>query len=438
VPLSAARNRFLVLVLFVFGAIFGAGGVATASPVGAHRLSSASHRTHIKRRHPAKRHRAHQSRPKRRPTVKKTNSATGAKPAIASKPIVPATPILPAPAPPTSLGPPLAAPTLLAPPLPAPTLPGTSPALPTSPGVPPSAPRPFFSPSSLWNQLLAPDAPLDPSSVGIVSELGTYVARTSPWIDATHDGVTIVTVPADQPTVVVKLDHVFDTALTAAWSAVPLPPSALPSSGDNDLAVWQPSTDRMWEFSQLNHQADGWHATWGGAMQSVSSNPGVYGPDAWPGAKTYWGVTAASLPIVGGAMTFDDLAAGQINHALALVVPNVRQGVFAAPAQRQDGTSTSATSLPEGAHLRLDPSLNLASLNLPPFTLIIAKAAQRYGIIIRDQSPTIAFIGQDPTGSPTAWNTYVKLYGGRRTGQLMAAFPWSHLEVLKMALSGPS
>ncbi len=285
---------------------------------------------------------------------------------------------------------------------------------------------------------LAVDAPVDPGSAGMVSELGGIVsaelrAKNGPWINASHDGVTIVTVPAAQATVAVRLDHApDDAALAAAWSAVPLPAAAQPSSGDHDLAVWQPSTDRMWEFFGLTRQPDGWHAEWGGAMRNVSSNRGVYGPDAWPGAKDWWGVTAASLPIVGGAMTNNELAAGQINHALALVVPNVRQGAFASPAKRQDGTSTSPNSLPEGARLRLDPKLNLDSLQLPPLTRIIAQAAQRYGIIIRDHSPIIAFIAQDPTTPPS--NILQNLYHNQYPWQLMAAFPWNHLQVLNMNL----
>ena len=43
-----------------------------------------------------------------------------------------------------------------------------------------------------------------------------------------------------------------------------------------------------------------------------------------------------------------------------------------------------ASSLPEGAHLRLNPNLNLAALHLPRLTLMIAEAAQRYGIFVRD------------------------------------------------------
>jgi hypothetical protein len=48
------------------------------------------------------------------------------------------------------------------------------------------------------------------------------------------------------------------------------------------------------------------------------------------------------------------------------------------------GTSTSPVSLPEGARLRLGPNLDLAALHLPRLTLMIAEAAQHYGIVLRD------------------------------------------------------
>ena len=296
----------------------------------------------------------------------------------------------------------------------------------------------FFSPHSFWNEPLSANAPRDPDSAGMVAKLMTYVkaqlaAKNGPWLNASHDGVAIVTVPANQPTVRVTLvNHSPDPALSAAWSAVPLPSSAQPSNGDCDLAVWQPATDRLWEFFELAHTSSGWQADWGGAMHNVSSNPGVYTAAAWPGAKSWWGVTAASLSIVGGAITVNDLAAGQIDHALALVVPDTRRGWYASPAERDDGQSTSRDSLPEGAHLRIDPSLNLANLNMPPLTRMIAEAAQRYGIIVRDTSPIVAFVGQDPTGNPAAQSVYVSAYGGLDAWQLMSYFPWSHLQVLRM------
>jgi hypothetical protein len=170
-------------------------------------------------------------------------------------------------------------------------------------------------------------------------------------------------------------------------------------------------------------------------MQTVgSSNAGVYGPDAWPGAEDWWGVTATSFSVVGGVVTFNDLAAGVIDHALAIVLPDARYASYVAPAERDDGTSTSAGAIPESSRLRLDPSLNLASLNLPPIVRMLAQAAQRYGIYVRDYSPIVAFIGQDPTTSPYGSSLYGAAYDGISTGQLMQCFPWSHLQVVKQTV----
>jgi hypothetical protein len=266
-------------------------------------------------------------------------------------------------------------------------------------------------------------------------------ARTGPWINTGHDGIPIITVPATQATVAVSLTPSGDTepAMRAAWGEVPLPSDAEPSSGDEDLAVWQPSTDKMWEFFGMTKSAGRWQARWGGAMRNVSMNPGVYGPNAWPGAQRNWGVTASSLPLVGGAITVRQLMAGEINHALALAIPKPRARVFAAPAQRTDGSSPASDALPEGARLRLDPSLDLSTLGLPKPTLAIAEAAQRYGIVIRDTSGIVAFAAQDPapqsgTRSPDPYTGSHGLFGGQLPSALLAKFPWSHLQVLKLDL----
>jgi hypothetical protein len=261
-------------------------------------------------------------------------------------------------------------------------------------------------------------------------------AGPKPTIDTSAYSVPIYTVRADQPTTVVQLRGRPQRALSAAWRAVPLPPGARPAAGtDGDLVVWQPSRQRMWEFWRLAHDSAGWQASWGGAIRNLASSPGVYGPGAWPGARPWWGVTACSLALVGGLITLEDLAAGEIDHALAISIPGVRAAVWAAPARRTDGTSSSPLALPEGAHLRLDPGLDLESLHLPHLTLLIAQAAQRYGIYIRDRSPNIGFYGQDPT--PTGSNPYTGLHGyleGMTASRALAAFPWQRLQLLAMHL----
>jgi hypothetical protein len=309
----------------------------------------------------------------------------------------------------------------------------------------------FFSSTSFWNRRVPSHARRARHSAQIVYLLDEEVAaeeqtKTGPNINTARWSVPIYTVPADEPTVKIALVTLkepstpsaleADRALQSAWNAVPLPPNAQPAEGtDKHLVVWQPSTDRLWEFWRLAQTGGHWQASWGGAMQDVSSNQGVYGPGAWPGAQPWWGGSACSLSLAGGLITLEDLELGQINHAVVIGIPQVRAGVYASPAQRDDGTSADPLSLPEGAHLRLDPKLNLAALHLPRLTLMIAEAAQRYGIFVRSAGANVSFYGQDPV--PTGTEPYSGPEGyfeGHTATQLIADFPWSHLELLKMDL----
>jgi hypothetical protein len=308
---------------------------------------------------------------------------------------------------------------------------------------PAGSPTPFrfFSPTSLWNEEVPADAPLDPSSSAVISTFAARVAAEEqadqgPWINTTAYSVPVYTVPAGQPDVRVHLTGTSEPALSDAWKAVPLPPTATPATGaDGLLVVWQPSTDRLWEFWRLVHKPEGWSASWGSAMEHVSSSQGAYSTSAWPGAEPWWGASASSLSLVGGLISLEDLKLGQINHALEMAIPDVRSGVYAAPAQRSDGKTADTLSLPEGAHLRLNPNLNLATLHLPRLTLMLAEAAQRYGIFVTDSSATTVFDAQDPTG-PEA-NPYTGAGGyfeGQQPNKLLASFPWNQLELLKMEL----
>jgi hypothetical protein len=308
--------------------------------------------------------------------------------------------------------------------------------------TPGETPFRFFSPSSFWNTPLADDAAIDPESIAITGAFETTIAHeiqagNGPWINTTDYSVPIYTVPADQPTVAVQLfSQFYSPSLQSAWHEVPLPPEARPSAGsDQHLMLWQPSSDRIWEFWKLTQVDGGWRAGWGGAMRNVSSNAGVYDADAWPGAESWWGSSASSLSIAGGLITLEDLRQGKIDHGLALAIPNVRSGFYTAPAQRTDGTSGSTLALPEGAHLRLDPDLDLATMQLPPLTLMVAEAAQRYGIVVRDRAKVVHFFAQDP--SPTGANPYVGQGGyfeGKSPAQLLSQFPWRHLQLLAMEL----
>lgn len=187
-----------------------------------------------------------------------------------------------------------------------------------------------------------------------------------------------------------------------------------------------------------------WHAGWAGRMLDVSTHPGYYHrvTDPFTGAileDAPWGSTASSLPATGGLMRIAELQAGRIDHALQLAVPDTEAGAWVWPAQRTDGGDTSPDAIPEGAHFRLDPTLDLNSLDMPPFTRMMAEAAQRYGLIVNDRTlSVVTFRAEDPSplmraGQP---NPYPPMWTDPETGkalipwQLLAAFPWADLQLL--------
>src|SRR3954451_22688662 len=233
----------------------------------------------------------------------------------------------------------------------------------------------LFARDSFWNAPLPGDAALDESSsprtAALVSEINReQQLKIGPWIDERYNSTPFYVVGAKQPQVHVTLDSTNGTAVylrKVLSRGVPIPNGARPAAGsDGHMTVYQPATDTMWEFYRATLEADGWHADWGGAMQHVSTNPGYYSSAAWPDAPSAWnwGSTASSIPIIAGTITIAELRTGHIDHALALAVPNPCARTFSWPAQRTDGGSTAPDCMPEGAHLRLDPSLDVDSLNV--------------------------------------------------------------------------
>jgi hypothetical protein len=265
---------------------------------------------------------------------------------------------------------------------------------------------------------------------------------TGPGISTTSYSTPIYVVGASQPGVAVNLDGegAGDHALQQALDAVPIPPGARPAAGsDGHLTVYQPATDTLWELWRANFQSDGWHASWGGAMQDVSKSPGYYTSDSWASLTSpegyNWGSTASSLPVAAGVARTDELQSGQIDHALAISLPDTCADTFSAPAQRTDGTSLDSSCIPEGAHLRIDPNLDLSTLGLPPITLMLAKAAQRYGLIVRDKTGhALSFHAEDPTTGSDPYTGPNGLFNGLQPWDFLPQFPWSHLQLLKMSL----
>ncbi|MGI8622133.1 MAG: hypothetical protein ACR2NB_01295 [Solirubrobacteraceae bacterium] len=302
---------------------------------------------------------------------------------------------------------------------------------------PVNTPQQPFAPSSVWKAPLPSNPALDGASAQIVSQLAAEVSKerttagNGPWLNTAEYSVPVYGVSDCQPTQRVTLDGADDT-LQQAFADVPLPRDVRPAKGtDGTLVVYQPSRDRLWEFWVMRRQSGGWHAMWGGRMDHVSGNPGHF---QGPGPSRSWGASASGIAMLGGLARPAEVRSGAIDHALALSAPIVRASQFTPPAQRTDGKVAPPDGIPEGAHFRIDPSLDLSTLGLTPVGLAFARAAQRYGIIVRDYSANVAFYGEDPRNVKVyPWTDVI---GQTPPPELLANFPWDHLQLLKMNLQG--
>ncbi len=113
---------------------------------------------------------------------------------------------------------------------------------------------------------------------------------------------------------------------------------------------------------------------------------------------------AAGFPIAPLLISPDEVAAGEINHALRFILPNtrMRSGVYVRPASHAGGPSGPATAVPYGARLRLRADYPLATLpNEAART--IAKAMQTYGIVLSDGG-TIALTAQSDRFTTARWS----------------------------------
>ena len=291
--------------------------------------------------------------------------------------------------------------------------------------------RPYAA-TSFWNAPLPVSTATDPKSrlyaADIAGQIQAYYGNAA--INTTNYSAPVYEVGATVPPTAVKFLNCqnktwVDPAFLAQVSAVPIPANAVPAGGnDNEMVIWQPSTDTVWELWKAQKRDDGWYACWGGRIQNASSSQGVF-------AKNY-GVAATGLSLLGGMMRIDELQAGQINHALDFSLVRTRSSVYSWPANRTDGWINDTDAIPEGQRFRLDPTVNVDSLNLTPVGKMMATAIQKYGMVLRDKGGSVAFYAENPTPQINAGqaNPYSSIFGGKPSYSQLANFPWERLQAL--------
>ncbi len=292
-----------------------------------------------------------------------------------------------------------------------------------------------FAPTSFWYTPIPENATLHANSAGFVQEFlnqkKTYYGTVNINTDAYSSPVYVV----DASVAPVKVSYwncqnktYIDPSLAQQWEAVPIPAYAEAAGGtDAEMTIYQPSTDKIWEFWQARKVNGQWQACWGGEMQNASKGNGV-----WP---NYYGTTATGLPFLGGQITAEELVRGEIRHAIGIALVNTESAsVVSWPANRSDGynPSNEPNRIPEGLRFRLDPHVDVEALKMSRVGKIIARAAQKYGFIVWDKAGAISIRAQGPKSytATGGQDPYPALFEGKPTYAILNGLPWDRLQFM--------
>ncbi len=251
----------------------------------------------------------------------------------------------------------------------------------------------LFDGSYPWNQTVDA-APVDAESTTIINYLQTKHTGSQRFrIDGPSEtanaifGLTLLVANASTPReAFTPTDDFFTPDCDTA--PVPLPEGGsiegetgygCAGDGDCHLIVLDPVSCRLHEMWRTNRTASGFS----GGCQAVWELQQPYKTTLRGECCT--SADAAGLPIAAHTFTADEIADGEIRHAIRFILPNehMRALLYVHPATHSTGrTSGPAEAPPYGARLRLKASADLSRLK--PAAKIVAKALQAYGMFLSD------------------------------------------------------
>ncbi len=253
-----------------------------------------------------------------------------------------------------------------------------------SPGPAPAEPLPTRS-DAFWNQDVS-DAPLDPASADVIS----WLRAAGGWgLGRVQIDFSIEVLEADRDTPFLGFTPTDDFfSPDCDLRPVPLPPGGAlegesgyrcTRNGDCHLIVFDRRFNRLFEMWRADLQGDaflgGCLAVWDLARPHPPEGRGEQCTSA----------DAAGLPIAPLLFDADEVAAGEIDHAIRFILPNarIRSRSYVRPATHATGAARGGPGAPPyGARFRLRSDYPVETL--PPGAQVVARALQRYGMILAD------------------------------------------------------
>ncbi len=253
----------------------------------------------------------------------------------------------------------------------------------TKPGTPPPqiAGCDIFPGDHIWNTPID-NLPVHPNSANYINTIGAsrglhadFGSGVWPLGSTSPIGIPYIDVPGSQPLVPITFVWWPDESDDGPY---PIPSSAPieggpDGDGDRHVIVLDRDNCMLYEMYSAFPQSNGsWEAA-NGAVYDLNSYD--LRPDGWTSAD------AAGLPILPGLIRYDEVASGEIRHAIRFTAPQT-QASHLWPARHDASSLTGSNYPPMGLRLRLRADYNISSF--PPEIQVILQAFKTYGLILAD------------------------------------------------------
>lgn len=233
-----------------------------------------------------------------------------------------------------------------------------------------------FPADNIWNTPVD-QLPVAPNSSTYVNTIGASAGVHADFGAGIWDGgpigIPFVTVPGSQikyPATFVYWDE-SDTGPYAVPLNAPIEGGSA-STGDRHAIAIDTNNCILYELYGAFPQSSSWQAGSGAIFNLLLNN---LRPSTWTSAD------AAGLPIFPGLVRYDEIAAGEIRHALRFTVPQTLRG-FVWPARHYASSLTGTQYPPMGARFRLRANFDISGFS--PTNQIILRALKKYGMMIAD------------------------------------------------------
>jgi hypothetical protein len=236
---------------------------------------------------------------------------------------------------------------------------------------------PVFPANNMWNAPIN-TLPVHPNSDAYINTIGANTGLHADFGSGLWEGAPIgipyVVVSGSQPGVNVTFDY-DDESDPPPYKIPPDAPIEGGPSGDGDRHVIVIDKDNcvLYELFYAFHQVDDSWTAGSGAIFDLNSN--ALRTAGWTSAD------AAGLPIFPGLVRYDEVASGEITHALRFTVPQT-QRAYIWPARHFASSLTGSQYPPMGQYFRLKAGFDISGYSQE--AQVILQALKVYGMILAD------------------------------------------------------